>query len=159
MSTQANCILCRGAAADAELNVIEVWHDDLWRMTLSLDAEVPGFCYLEPKRHIPHITDLDGEEARTLGPVLAKLTGILKAETGAELVYVFVYGGGIPHLHFHLAPHRTGDALNEQLIKGEIISEQLPNGTTRFTSKEFPPLPEEVQRELAHRIRQRLTEM
>jgi diadenosine tetraphosphate (Ap4A) HIT family hydrolase len=154
---QAHCILCRGESADYELNVIEVWHDDLWRMTMSLEAEVPGFCYLEPKRHIPHITDLDGEEAQTLGAVLAKVTSVLKAETIAELVYVFAYGGGIPHLHLHLAPHRKGDALNEQLIRGEIVSEQLPNGTTRFISTEFPPLPEEVQRDVARRVQQRLS--
>ena len=151
------CILCRGEAADPELNVIEVWHDDLWRMTMSLDAEVPGFCYLEPIRHIPHITDLDGEEAQTFGEVLAKVTSVLKEETNAELVYVYVFGGGVPHLHLHLAPHRSGDALNEQLIKGEIVSEHLPNGTTRFTSKEFPPLPEDVQRDVARRVQDRLT--
>jgi diadenosine tetraphosphate (Ap4A) HIT family hydrolase len=154
-----DCILCRGEAADSELNVIEVWHNDLWRMTMSLDAEVPGFCYLEPKRHIPYITNLDGEEARTLGEVLAKLTSALKEETNAELVYLFVFGGGVPHLHFHLAPHRTGDALNQQLIKGEIVSEQLPNGTTRFISKEYPPLPEAVQRDVARRVQERLTSL
>ena len=83
---ESSCILCRGTDADAELNVIEVWHDDLWRLTMSLEAEVPGFCYLEPRRHIPHVTDLDGEEARTLGEVLAKVTTVLKEETNAELI-------------------------------------------------------------------------
>lgn len=154
---QSNCLLCRGADADAELNVIEVWHDDLWRMTMSLEAEVPGFCYLEPIRHIPHITDLDGEEARTLGVVLAKVTSVLREETNAELVYVYVFGGGVSHLHLHIAPHRSGDALNEQLIKGKIVSEHLPNGATRFISKEYPPLPEVVQRDFAQRVQQRLS--
>ncbi len=151
-----DCILCRGADADAELNVIEVWHDDLWRMTMSLEAEVPGFCFLEPIRHIPYITDLDGEEAKTFGEVIAKVTRVLKEETNAELVYVYVFGGGVPHLHVHLAPHRSGDALNQQLIKGEIIEEHLPNGVTRFISKEFPPLPEETQRAVARRVQTRL---
>src|SRR5690349_3191689 len=150
--SQQNCILCRGAAGDQELGVVQVWEDPYWRMTTSFDAEVLGFSYLEPKRHIPYITDLDGEEARTLGKVLARLTTALREATGAQLVYIYVFGGGVPHLHFHLAPHREGDALNTQLIKGEISEEKLDSGVTRYVSKEFPPLPEEEQRAAAARI-------
>src|ERR687883_177622 len=69
--SRQNCILCRGAEADQELGVVQVWEDSYWRMTTSLDAEVLGFSYLEPKRHIRYITDLDGEEASTFGEVLA----------------------------------------------------------------------------------------
>src|ERR687885_1153821 len=151
-----NCILCRGVEADAELGVVQVWEDSYWRMTTSLDAEVLGFSYLEPKRHIPYITDLDGEEARTFGEVLAQLTTALREETGAELVYVYVFGGGVPHLHLHLAPHRSGDALNTQLIRGEFTEEKLESGVTRYVSKDFPPLPEGEQRAAALRMQQRL---
>ncbi len=150
------CILCRGAEADQELGVVEVWEDSYWRMTTSLDAEVLGFSYLEPKRHIPYITDLDGEEARTFGEVLAHVTTALREETGAELVYLYVFGGGVPHLHLHLAPHRAGDALNTQVIKGEFTEEKLESGVTRYASKDFPPLPEEEQCAAALRIRERL---
>jgi diadenosine tetraphosphate (Ap4A) HIT family hydrolase len=150
------CILCRGAEADQELGVLQVWEDRYWRMTTSLDAEVLAFSYLEPKRHIPHITDLDGEEARTFGAVLAQLTTALREETGAELVYVYVFGGGVPHLHLHLAPHRTGDALNTQIIRGEFTEEKLDSGVTRYVSKDFPPLPVEEQRAAALRVQQRL---
>lgn len=150
------CILCRGAAADQELSVVQVWEDRYWRMTMSLDAEVLGFCYLEPKRHIPHITDLDGEEAKTLGEVLARVTTALQEATGAELVYIYVFGGGVPHLHLHLAPHRSGDALNTQLIRGEFREEKLESGVTRYISSDFPILPEAQQRAAALQVQQRL---
>ena len=156
-TSHPNCILCRGVEADEELGVVQVWEDRYWRMTTSLDAEVLGFSYLEPKRHISYVTDLDGEEARTLGEVLAHVTSALRDETGAELVYVYVFGGGVPHLHFHLAPHRPGDALNTQLIRGEVTEEKLESGVTRYVSKDFPPLPEEQQRAAALRVRQRLS--
>ena len=69
-------------------------------MTASLIAPVVGFSYLEPKRHIPHITDLNGLEAASLGSVLARVTRILLEETGAELIYVnwrgIVGAGSIP---------------------------------------------------------------
>jgi len=123
---------------------------------LSLDAEVLAFSYLEPKRHIPYVTDVDGEEARTFGEVLARVSRILQEETGAELVYVYIFGGGVPHLHVHLAPHRPGDGLNTQIIRGEFTEEKLENGAVRYVSREFPPLAEEDQRLVANRIQQRL---
>lgn len=119
MDPQSDCVICRGASGDAELQRIQVWEDALWRLTLSLEAEVLGFAYLEPKRHIPHITDLTGEEALTFGKVLAQTTQTLRDETGAELVYVYIFGDGIPHLHVHLAPHRPNDVLNTQIIRGK----------------------------------------
>ena len=156
MDVNSECILCRGATGDAELQRIQVWEDTLWRLTLSLEAEVLGFAYLEPKRHIPHITDLSGEEARAFGEVLGRVTQVLREETSAELVYGYIFGDGVPHLHVHLAPHRPNDALNAQMIRGEIVTEQLPSGVERFISKDFPPLPEAEQRVVARRVQQRL---
>jgi len=152
----AECILCRGAGADAELDRVQVWEDAHWRLTVSLAAEVLGFSYLEPKRHIPSIADLDGGEAQTLGAALARVTRALREETGAEAVYVYIFGNGVPHLHLHLAPHRSGDALSDQMIKGEIVSEKTAGGAERLVSRQFPPLPEPDQRAVAGRVRDRL---
>jgi diadenosine tetraphosphate (Ap4A) HIT family hydrolase len=153
---RADCILCRGAAGDAELRRIEVWSDTVWRLTVSLEAEVPGFAYLEPIRHIPAITDLDGEAAHTFGAVLAKVSRVLREETGAELVYVTIFGDSVPHLHVHLAPHRHRDALSSQMIRGEIVVETLESGVEHILSKDFPALPEADLRAVAMRMQQRL---
>ena len=77
MNERPDCILCRGEAADAELQRVEVWRDKRWRLTASLAAEVPGFCYLEPLRHVAHNTDLEGPEAATFGIVLARVSDAL----------------------------------------------------------------------------------
>ena len=148
------CLLCRGPEGDRELGRIQVWEDDLWRLTTSVDeAETAaGFSYLEPKRHVPHVTDLDGEEAETFGGALARTTSALKEATGAELVYVYVFGGGIAHLHVHLAPHVRGDSLNDTMIRGEFEEEALPSGATRYVSKDFPAVPVEELRATAGRI-------
>jgi diadenosine tetraphosphate (Ap4A) HIT family hydrolase len=151
-----DCIICAGPAGDDALHRIEVWRDDLWRLTLSLDAEVLGFAYLEPIRHIASIADLDGPEAKSFGATIAKVSRVLKQASGAELVYVYIFGDGVAHLHVHLAPHRQGDALNSQLIRGEIVSEKLPNGFERFFSREFPALPEADQRRVADIVRRSL---
>jgi len=153
--TQAEpgCILCRGRAGDAELRRVEVWRDELWRLTASLTAEVAGFCYLEPHRHIPHITELEGPEAASFGTVLSRAARALRGATGAELVYVYVFGGGVDHLHVHLAAHVAGDALNEQMVRGTLVERRLPSGLTEVVSDEFPPLPEPLQRATAERLR------
>jgi diadenosine tetraphosphate (Ap4A) HIT family hydrolase len=136
------CTLCRGPEGDKELERVQVWEDRLWRLTTALGGELVGFSYLEPKRHIPHISDLDGDEARTFGAVLARTTSALRDATGAEVVYIYVFGDGIPHLHLHLAPHRRGDPLNDRMIRGELVETQLPSGATSFVSREFPQLPD-----------------
>lgn len=102
---RAGCILCDPGRASRELSRTIVWEDALWRLSTSLSSAVLAFSYLEPKRHVPHLADLDGREAETFGPVLARVTCALTAATGAELVYVYVFGGGVPHLHVHLGPH------------------------------------------------------
>jgi diadenosine tetraphosphate (Ap4A) HIT family hydrolase len=156
IENKLECVLCRGTAGDLELQRVQVWEDALWRLTVSLDAEILAFSYLEPKRHIPHLTELDGEEARTFGEVLARVSRVLQEETGAELVYVYIFGGGVPHLHVHLAPHHANDGLNTQIIRGDFTAEKLASGAVRYVSKEFPTLPQEEQQAAAGRIRQRL---
>lgn len=154
--TLDTCILCQGRAADDQLMRVEVWQDDLWRLTTAYASETPGFSYLEPKRHITDITQLDGAEAQTFGSTLARITRALREETGAERVYIYVFGGGVPHLHLHLAPHTAGDALNDQMIRGELVTRKLPGGPELIESKDFPPLPEAGLRALAERLRARL---
>src|SRR5260221_9235783 len=114
------CVLCDPERAARELMRVIVWEDRVWRLSTTLYGAVPGFSYLEPKRHVPHITDLDGDEATAFGATIARVTAALKDATGAPLVYVYVFGGGVPHLHVHLGPHREDDALSSDLIRGEL---------------------------------------
>lgn len=153
-----DCVICRGPDGDPELGRVQVWEDDLWRLTTSVsDADVtPGFSYLEPKRHIPYLPNLDGAEAATLGDVLARVTEALREATDADLVYVYIFGGGIPHLHIHLAPHTDGDALNSAIIRGEVKMQQLPSGATAMISKDFPALPVEDLQHVADLVKRRL---
>jgi diadenosine tetraphosphate (Ap4A) HIT family hydrolase len=106
-----DCMLCRPEVADAQFQRTRIWEDELWRLSAVLQGAIPGFAHLEPKRHIPYVTDLDGPEAVTLGPVLARATRALKEAAQAELAYVYVFGDRVPHLHLNLAPHRPGDGL------------------------------------------------
>jgi diadenosine tetraphosphate (Ap4A) HIT family hydrolase len=153
------CVLCRGADGDHELGRVQVWEDELWRVTSSVHPTETtlGFSFLEPKRHIPDITAIDGPEAETFGQVIGRATKALKEVTGCELVFVYVFGGHIDHLHVHLAPHREGDSLNDSMIRGEFTEEPLPSGAVAIVSKDFPAIPEQELRSTAEAIRSRLT--
>jgi diadenosine tetraphosphate (Ap4A) HIT family hydrolase len=153
----SDCILCRGIWADPELNRVQVWENRLWRLTVSLEAEVLGFSYLEPKRHIPSIVELDGEEAAQFGGVVSRISSALKETTEADQIYIYIFGGGVEHLHVHLAPHRKGDALSSNMIRGKIREDVLPGGAVRMVSDEYPLLPEEKQREVARQVRRKLS--
>jgi diadenosine tetraphosphate (Ap4A) HIT family hydrolase len=146
-------------AGDAELGREQVWEDALWRLTTSIGPGdvTPGFSYLEPKRHIRSVADMDGEEAATFGPVLARCASALRAAAGTHLVYVYIFGDHIPHMHAHLAPHVEGDALNGSMIKGELEERELPSGAIALISKDYPEIDEDRLRAVVQRARQLLS--
>jgi diadenosine tetraphosphate (Ap4A) HIT family hydrolase len=153
-ATVSDCAICRGPAGDDELDRVEVWRDDLWRLSMSRRGSTVGFSYLEPIRHIPYLADLDGPEAATFGPAIARASRFLREATGGALVYVYVFGGGIAHLHVHLAPDHPHGVLNTELISGRVEHRKLPSGATEMTSLDHPELPEEDLSEVIERVRQ-----
>ena len=152
-----DCLLCRGADGDGELLRTEVWSNELWRLATGVTGDPsPGFSYLEPRRHISDITTMDGPEAASFGTVLAHCARVLKDVTDAELIYVYVFGGSIPHLHVHLAPHRSGDGWNDELLKGPLEITTLPSGVQLQANPDYPPAPDEQLQRVADDARARL---
>ena len=136
MNMATNCSICDGSA-DETFSRKELWRNDRWRLTFSTYKDVFGFCYLGPIRHIRYVTELDGREADEFGTVLSHITSALRAATGAKLVYVYIYGDHIPHLHVHLAPHMDGDPFNDEVVKAgvnlsdETVDDEVARGFVR----------------------------
>lgn len=153
--SEETCPLCADGSVDTDFGRVEVWRDRLWRLTTSVGPgdPTPGFSYLEPLRHIRYVHELDGDEAATFGPVLSRCARALKEATGAELVYVYVFGGSIPHLHVHLAPHTRGDALNDSMLRGELEERRLHSGAVALVSKDFPEVPTDELVRVVGRVR------
>lgn len=140
-----DCALCAGPDLDDALMRTEVWSDNLWRLTTARVTEVAGFSYLEPKRHITDITQLDGPEAASFGTTIAKASAAIKASSGADLVYVYVFGDNVDHLHVHLAPHRyAGSPLVGEMIKGNKHRAILPDGSEVWASDRYPLVDPEI---------------
>jgi diadenosine tetraphosphate (Ap4A) HIT family hydrolase len=121
---------------------------------MSRHSPTLGFGYLEPIRHIPYLADLDGEEAATFGPAMARASTALREASGARLVYAYVFGGGIPHLHVHLAPAEPEGVLSTTLISGPIEERKLPSGATEIVSLDHPDLPDEEVAAVIERTRE-----
>jgi diadenosine tetraphosphate (Ap4A) HIT family hydrolase len=99
---------------------------------------------------------MDGDEASTFGSVLARCASALREAAGAELVYVYIFGDHIPHMHAHLAPHVEGDALNGSMLKGEIEERALPSGAKAIFSRDYPEIDEQRLRAVADLARRLL---
>ena len=89
-----SCVICEGTRGDPDRGRVQVWEDDHRRLTVAKEAEVAGFSYLEPKRPVAHITDLDGPEAATLGSVLARVTRALREGAEAWLTASWIWRVG-----------------------------------------------------------------
>ena len=150
-SEMPDCVLCDPSGANLRAGRY-VWEDELWRVWTVTAGVVPGYSFLNSKRHIPHITDIDGAEAETLGLVLRRVSSALKLVTAAEVVYLHVFGDNVAHLHIHLAPHRAGDALASQILRGPVVEERLATGVVVQRSTQYPLVPEEQMRGVADRI-------
>ena len=155
---QTDCMICRGPAGDAELDRVEVWRDEHWRLSMSRHGTTLGFAYLEPIRHIPYLADLDGPEATTFGPAIARASRVLREATDGALVYAYVFGGGIAHIHLHLGPNAPDGVLNTELISGRVEHRKLPSGATEMTSLDHPELPEEDVAAVIERVRAGMAE-
>jgi hypothetical protein len=82
---EQSCRICTGEKFDREFGRVLVSWGHLWRLSTSVIAPIVGSSYLEPRRHIPCITDLDGPEAATFGPTLAGVTRLIRELSGADI--------------------------------------------------------------------------
>jgi diadenosine tetraphosphate (Ap4A) HIT family hydrolase len=100
---------------------------------------VRGFCYLEPLKHIEYLHMLDDDMSQEFGLLLVRASRALKATLNARLVYVYIFGDHIPHLHAHLAPHFDGDN-----YYGDIIKPGIRLSKRRISKNDFDTLSAKV---------------
>jgi diadenosine tetraphosphate (Ap4A) HIT family hydrolase len=67
-----------------------------------------GTLFVEPRRHVPGIAELNEAEAKQIGLVSSRLARALKQSEQADHVYAFVLGHHVPHLHVWLVPRYPG---------------------------------------------------
>ena len=108
-----DCIICRKHRGEFLVPGGSVYEDDLvyaghTQIREGKTAVYLGYLMAETKRHAPGLADLTDAEAQALGLLVARLSRALKSSEGAEHVYAFVMGDGVPHLHVHVVARYPG---------------------------------------------------
>jgi diadenosine tetraphosphate (Ap4A) HIT family hydrolase len=98
------CELCARESSDQEPPGGWVLRTEHWSACIAPGFEVPGWLFLELRRHAEGPMGMDDAEAAELGPLLSRLTAGIQAATGAEKVYLLALGEMFPHFHVLLMP-------------------------------------------------------
>ncbi len=63
-----------------------------------------GHIMIDLKRHVPTLGDMNMDEAKAFGVIIARVSKALLRTENAEHIYSLVSGNSVPHLHMHLIP-------------------------------------------------------
>ena len=72
------------------------------------------------------LAELTDEEAKAFGLITSRVSKALKESEGAEHIYTFVSGNGVPHMHMHIIPRY------ENTPKEFWSPTEVANGTVRL---------------------------
>ena len=96
------------------------WHDDPDQRVIKLDQTLvslnrdqffPGYCFVYTKSHVTELFHLD-EKVRN--QVMAEVTAVAKALyelLKPDKINYELLGNMAPHMHWHIVPRRSTDAL------------------------------------------------
>jgi len=106
--TDAPCFICDKQAKGDEAEGGVLYEDDLVYVghmhTMGSPTVYRGYLMVETKRHVAGLGELSDDEAAAVGRLVNRASRALRDAAGADHVFAFVYGTGVPHLHVHLAP-------------------------------------------------------
>jgi len=99
----AACPECQVGLGKATAQGCSPWRSGPFLVHPSLDpSPVAGWLVIAPARHVEGWDALDAAEQRELGPLVARVSGALRAETKAAKVYVSLFAEVLPHFHLHV---------------------------------------------------------
>lgn len=132
-----NCYICdkhNGLVKTCGL----VYSDDLlyvYHMEPKEDIIYLGYLFIELRRHVQGLEDMNDEECIAVGRMLKRISGTLIDNFDIEHIYSHVIGDNTPHLHIHIIPRYKGDPKEFWGMKADEW-EAAPHGDEE-TVKEF----------------------
>jgi histidine triad (HIT) family protein len=112
-NSPAECLVCRKHRGEVTLLGGVIYEDDLVYISHAQlwgdeKDHYLGHVFVEPKRHVPELANLTDEEAQAIGLYTSRVAQALMQTEGAEHVYAFVIGDGVPHVHVHVIGRYPG---------------------------------------------------
>jgi diadenosine tetraphosphate (Ap4A) HIT family hydrolase len=118
-----DCLACRLASDQEPLPGGTILATPSWRVEHCIGPLGVGTLIVKPRRHVLELAELDEEEAAELGPLLRRVSAVVKQLTGCQQVYCCLWAHGPVHLHFVVQPigpdlvGRVGPALQAAMFE------------------------------------------
>jgi histidine triad (HIT) family protein len=114
VSAQADCVFCKIAAGD--IPSMKIVEDGQSLAFLDINPLAEGHVLLIPKDHFETLDEMSPDVVAAVTAHLPRLVAAVTSVAGAEGCNVLQNNGQasgqvVPHVHFHVIPRRSGDAL------------------------------------------------
>ncbi|MEI4804256.1 MULTISPECIES: HIT family protein [unclassified Bacillus (in: firmicutes)] len=106
-SHDQNCFICQKHEGNISVPGGVIYEDDfvyVGHVYWEEEETYLGYLMIDTKRHTPGLAELSEKEAQAFGLIVSRVSRALKECEGAEHIYAFVSGNGVPHMHMHLIP-------------------------------------------------------
>lgn len=104
MTGSPSCVICARQNAAAGNSSGLVYEDGLWSVRHSAETDILGYLVMESHRHFLDLSEADGAELTSLGPILSHVMKALRSVTGYHRLYTVTLAELVPHFHMHLIP-------------------------------------------------------
>jgi histidine triad (HIT) family protein len=101
------CFICNKHAGSIETSGVTIYEDNyvfVGHIDKKGEPNYLGHIMIDLKRHVPTLGDMNMEEAKVFGMMLAKVSKALQETEKVEHIYSYVLGDAVPHLHLHIVP-------------------------------------------------------
>lgn len=102
-----DCFICNKHAGKIKTAGLTIYEDEfvyVGHIDRNGEPNYLGHIMIDLKRHVPTLGDMNQEEARSFGLMMARVSKALMESEHAEHIYSYVLGDAVPHLHMHLVP-------------------------------------------------------
>jgi diadenosine tetraphosphate (Ap4A) HIT family hydrolase len=81
-----------------------------WQLLRHVDpVPLAGWMMVAARAHRAGVDEMDADEQREIGTILAEVARAVRAETGCERTYSITFNEAVKHLHLHVIPRHAGD--------------------------------------------------
>ncbi len=122
MSSTEGCPMCRRWDDDRDLRITELEHSFV---VLNRDQFFPGYTLLFTKRHVSELFHLNPAVRAGLIEEVSAVAQALHVQFQPDKINYELLGNMVPHIHWHLVPRFSGEALWPRPIWAEPHVELL----------------------------------
>jgi len=117
-----DCPMCQRWDNDADLRIVELPHS---HVVLNRDQFFPGYTLLFTKEHVTELFHLDQTVRSGLMEEVSRVAQALHATFSPAKINYELLGNMVPHIHWHLVPRFSREALWPRPIWSEPHTELL----------------------------------